>query len=211
MLTIANAPSTGDSHLDWLIGIVASLLGIGGVTKISVSAWLHKALDKFRDIKAVVAEISANKQEIAELKAELATTKKDLRAALDLHIENDAVEAMIYMGFVEAGEEAMIVQNEKGDTILISPALCRLMGLSKDEAVNGAWKDIIHDDDRARAIGEWRTFVSGNLSQVTIKFRFVRSEKQPAIVSVSLKMVRKKVSQGGVVRLVGLVSLDSKS
>jgi PAS domain S-box-containing protein len=212
-------PTTGSKEADAIIALICSVLGIGATTKVALSAWFSKALKGFKDVREVVTELLALKREIADLKrscdeqrasrdALLAENAK-LRKDFDEHVETDATEAMTLMGFVEVGEEMLIVQEREGKTLLISPALCKMLGLSRDEATNGAWKDLICPEDRDRVLTDWNAFVAGNLFQTVLRFRFIKVEGSSPI-PVQLKVVRKKLGTGGVVRLVGLVSREEK-
>jgi len=177
------ALSTGDPIWDVLTAILASVIGAGGAAKIV--AKFRGLLREIGRAMEVSARIDALEQKFAKYEQE------------------DAIQKLIYFGFLEAGEEACIIANEQGKTVLISPALAKLMGVSNEEATNGAWKDVLHPEDKSKVLIAWDGFVQGALQWLTLSFRFLTPSGR--IVPVVMKAVRKKIVQGGVMRIVGLV------
>lgn len=182
------AMTTGNDSLDWVIGIFSVIFG-----PVAASAVWYWLLKNAANIKRTWLSINENTRVNLELREEI----KILRG-------ESATNVAILMGFLEVGEEDYIVADGNGNTISVSPALCRMIGLRTEEATNGAWKDVIHRDDIRRAKEEWKTFVNSNLTQAKIHFRFDRAEGTSPTIAVILTMVRKKVLVGGVIRIVGI-------
>ena len=189
-LLLANTPSTGNETVDAILLLLAGALGVGGSTKAAL--FIKSLRDSVRKVLTFDSRLTANEKHV-----------EDLGKRQSDHERKDAIEAMTYMGFVEVGEDAVLVADEKGKTLMISPALAKLMGLTVEEAVNGAWKDVIHPEDRHTTLMKWEAFVAGALTHLTLRFRFQTQSGRtfPAV----MKLVRKKMLVGGVMRIVGLV------
>lgn len=190
------ATITGDPVWDAVAVIGGSVVGGGGGLKIV--AWLKRIISRLNSALELVERLDTFDKSIAAL------AKRQTE-----HEEADAVQAMIYLGFIEAGEEANFVQDSTGKTLFVSPALAKLMGLGIEEAQNGAWKDVIHEADREKALHDWDAFVRGALAQSSIRFRF--QTPYGKVIPVLMKMVRKRIAIGGVIRIVGLVIRDDNA
>lgn len=196
-LLAAGNPTTGSETLDALIAFLAIVFGVGGTWR--GGKWIKSGWDMVQEVRRIRQQPIDNALEIEALKKEVA----ELRARQAKHEQDDEINAMVAMGFIEVGEEAVIVVKEDGKTIKISPALTKLMGLSTEEAINGAWKDIIHPADRVEVLGKWAAFVNGSLLHLEMRFRF--QSPSGRIEPVVMNVVRKKLGDGVAVRLVGIV------
>lgn len=197
-MTIGNV--TGDPGWDAVMYVLAAIFGSGGAAKIG--SWLVRVNKAFANARTIVDDVNSLKQKSAT-KDEVADFAKRLA---DVE-ENSAVQAMIYMGFLDVNDERILILCEEGKTLFVSPSLLRLIGLTGEEALAGAWRDIIYRDDYEEARVKLDAFIHGHLAASVVKFRFHRQDG--GLVPVQVTMVRRRSADGRVkARIVGRVVID---
>lgn len=63
-----------------------------------------------------------------------------------------------------------------GRTLLVNPALCRLLGYTAEELTGVDFRDYVHPYDRATGEEEIRSLVTGTATQISSERRYVRSD-----------------------------------
>lgn len=180
LVTVANF--TGNDSLDTLAVVLATLFGGGFSAKAMV--WIRRGWTMYQDAVRFQEKLA------------------ELERRITVYEERAAIQSMVFLGFVEVGEEALFIQDAAGNTLFVSPAMANLLELRIDEAQNGAWKEVIHPGDKEWVLREWDAFVRGHRADRTLKFRYQVSSGK--IIPVVTKMVRKRIEVGGVIRIVGL-------
>jgi diguanylate cyclase (GGDEF)-like protein/PAS domain S-box-containing protein len=130
---------------------------------------------------AVVARVSGWQDVQAQVDAEraLAASEEQFRLAMDM------------------ASIGMAIASQDGYFLRVNPALCRMLGLTKDELEGRHFADVTHPDDVARGRLAHQSIADGSAEQVTQRTRYLTRSGNVVWVDVSVAAIREP---GGALR-----------
>jgi PAS domain S-box-containing protein len=89
------------------------------------------------------------------------------------------------------------------DKVFISPPWATMLGYEPEEIqeVKGVWENLIHEDDKTRAIRNFEDYIDGKIARYDIDFRFKHKKGHYIWVRSKAKLVRN--TQGKAIRISG--------
>jgi PAS domain S-box-containing protein len=78
----------------------------------------------------------------------------------------------------------------RGRYVSVNPALCRLLGYTRDELMASSFAAITHPDDREQSASLVRSLVAGELKSYTVFKRYLHADGHPIDVSLHVALVR---------------------
>lgn len=85
----------------------------------------------------------------------------------------------------------------------VNPALCEMLGRTKEQLVGSSILDLVHPDDRAVCLEKGRALIEGRLPQVQLEERFLRETGEPFWVRLNIGPIRD--TQGHILYSLGVI------
>lgn len=79
--------------------------------------------------------------------------------------------------------------------IEVNPALCQMLGYTRDELLNKRWEDITYTEDLDRSVGIYKNFLEGNLDYSQIEKRYRHRDGRLLDVILRIQAVRREPAE----------------
>lgn len=76
----------------------------------------------------------------------------------------------------ERSAASMCVVSPKGEFMLVNPALCRMLGMHREELIGMRWQDVTHPDDVQADLDNVETAIDGDTGGFRMVKRFMRAD-----------------------------------
>ncbi len=99
-----------------------------------------------------------------------------------------------FAAFFEHTMVGMATTSPEKKWLRVNPALCNILGYSKDELVKKTWTELTHPDDEAKDVAHFNRLISGESDHYSMEKRFIRSDGSLIHAVIDVSIVRQSAA-----------------
>ncbi len=96
-----------------------------------------------------------------------------------------------FRAFFEHAMVGMATTSLEKGWLMVNPALCEILGYSKEELVKTTWAELTHPDDLAADVVQFETLLAGSADHYSMEKRFIRPNGEVVHAFIAASAVRR--------------------